>query len=298
LFNKTKIALLDQPLIQTNKRERKATQHFTIPLDKKSKIEQEINAGRGIELGEISIINKMINKYKCEDLKLLSHVCFNHRYKKTEIKKKLRQFKGFSFNADSVEFKKKQNYLENKTKAEIKVACKLLALAHQSLNKKELIECLLNYLLEPTQIEEEKSEQTVNEPIPQSNSGSDLSFESEDETFHPFFGFQFNRQNDTTDSSDSDNDTDCDCQTESINKQKETINTNLFLNNNTSTPTPNLSILNSEETSTKLNVIDLNTLNSIIKNQSNNISIRADNDNDENHLLNISSIEKKDQTNN
>nr|CAB3237321.1 protein DEK-like [Phallusia mammillata] len=107
--------LLEQPVeILKDKRERKKVARFTYddspaPSAEKKKI--EIKEGKGIKLGDHPRVEFNLNRNKGEDLRIIHKLFFGVFGDTHHCKKNIRNFSGFTFEKDSPEYEKKEDYI-------------------------------------------------------------------------------------------------------------------------------------------------------------------------------------------
>ncbi|XP_075223246.1 protein DEK-like isoform X2 [Lycorma delicatula] len=145
-----KVPLLDQPLEISGSRERKQVERFIPKEDLKSDADKkvEIPNGKGKPLGEIPRIQFQINKLKVDNLKSLHKVLFSRVGQAHTIKKNIGQFKGFEFEKDSADQKKKLSVLTKLKNADLKTLCTILDL-QKSGKHAELADRILDFLIKP-----------------------------------------------------------------------------------------------------------------------------------------------------
>ena len=89
-----------------------------------------------------------MDKADLETLRLLYRVTLGGMGKKLEVRKHLRQFNGYAFEADSAECEKKKDVMLKLTVNELKMVCGLCDV-ERSGAKEEIVERLMKFLLEP-----------------------------------------------------------------------------------------------------------------------------------------------------
>ncbi|KAM4735504.1 protein DEK isoform 1-T3 [Anableps anableps] len=117
----------------------------------KAKEKLKVADGGGDKLGDIPRANYEINRRKAEELKLLHSILFDRPGKSASIKKNLRLFNGFPFDADSQEFTKKREKMlrnSNLTNTKLKLICTVLDLEKKGTHL-DLIDRILNFLIAP-----------------------------------------------------------------------------------------------------------------------------------------------------
>ncbi|MEQ2218496.1 hypothetical protein XENOCAPTIV_003967 [Xenoophorus captivus] len=114
-------------------------------------------SGSGDKLGDIPRTNYEINKRKADELKLLHSILFDRPGKfyvlpqSASVKKNLRLFNGFPFDADSSEFTKKREKMlrnSNLNNTKLKLICTVLDLEKKGTHL-DLINRILNFLIAP-----------------------------------------------------------------------------------------------------------------------------------------------------
>lgn len=175
-----KVPLLDQPLEMSGTRERKKVQRFTEEYKVEAKeIPVEIPEGKGIQLGNISLIDANIQKVKADNLKPLHKLLFNRLGKATLVKRNIRKFNGFDFDEKSEQYAKKKQVL---LKVEVKVLKEMCSILNLKKTKKreELVEDVLNFLIKP-----EGSEEPIEKKQKRASRTSKSYSESDDEEKRP-----------------------------------------------------------------------------------------------------------------
>uniref|UniRef100_A0AAQ6IG26 Protein DEK n=1 Tax=Anabas testudineus TaxID=64144 RepID=A0AAQ6IG26_ANATE len=117
----------------------------------KQKEKLRIGDGSGDKLGDIPRINFQITKMKPADLKPLHAILFDRPGKVATLKKNLRLFNGFSFDADSEQYsKKREKLLKNShfTNTKLKVVCGVLDVEKKGTHS-DLVDRILNFLTAP-----------------------------------------------------------------------------------------------------------------------------------------------------
>ncbi|XP_030249317.1 protein DEK isoform X1 [Sparus aurata] len=117
----------------------------------KQKEKLKIGDGSGDKLGDIPRTGYQITKMKPADLKLLHAILFDRPGKIATIKKNLRLFNGFPFDADSEQFTKKREKLlksSNFTNTKLKVVCGVLDLEKKGTHT-DLVDRILTFLVAP-----------------------------------------------------------------------------------------------------------------------------------------------------
>ncbi|CAF0799614.1 unnamed protein product [Rotaria sp. Silwood1] len=163
--------LFEQPIILNGKRSRKPTLRLeiseSIPTKKELPIPQtrmsfaypeqlsgrslvatKILHGNGKPLGEIEYINYQITHGSTDALSRMRSICFGRRGNKANIRKNLREFKGFEFQRNSDEYQKHLNNLIKLKKDQLKSISNILGLPATGRNT-DHAERILNFLMEP-----------------------------------------------------------------------------------------------------------------------------------------------------
>jgi len=111
----------------------------------------KIGDGSGDKLGDIPRTGYQINKMKPADLKPLHVILFDRPGKMATIKKNLRLFNGFPFDAASGQYTKKREKLlksSNFTNSKLKVVCTVLDLEKKGTHS-DLVDRILTFLAAP-----------------------------------------------------------------------------------------------------------------------------------------------------
>uniref|UniRef100_A0A8D3B7T6 DEK proto-oncogene n=1 Tax=Scophthalmus maximus TaxID=52904 RepID=A0A8D3B7T6_SCOMX len=111
----------------------------------------KIGDGSGDKLGEIPRTSFQITKMKPADLKPLHAILFDRPGKMAMMKKNLRLFNGFPFDADSEQYNKKREKLlknSNFTNSKLKVVCGVLDLEKKGTHS-DLVDRILTFLIAP-----------------------------------------------------------------------------------------------------------------------------------------------------
>ncbi|XP_018534239.1 protein DEK isoform X2 [Lates calcarifer] len=111
----------------------------------------KIGDGSGDKLGDIPRTSFQISKMKPADLKPLHAILFDRPGKMATIKKNLRLFNGFPFDADSEQYTKKREKLlknSNFTNSKLKVVCSVLDLEKKGTHS-DLVDRILSFLIAP-----------------------------------------------------------------------------------------------------------------------------------------------------
>lgn len=117
----------------------------------KQKEKIKIGEGSGDKLGDIPRTGYQITKMKPADLKPLHVILFDRPGKMTTLKKNLRLFNGFPFDADSEQYtKKREKLLKNShfTNTKLKAVCGVLDLEKKGTHS-DLVDRILNFLIAP-----------------------------------------------------------------------------------------------------------------------------------------------------
>ncbi|CAF3509447.1 unnamed protein product [Rotaria sp. Silwood1] len=140
--------LFEQPIILNGKRSRKPTLRLEISESIPTKKELPIPQGNGKPLGEIEYINYQITHGSTDALSRMRSICFGRRGNKANIRKNLREFKGFEFQRNSDEYQKHLNNLIKLKKDQLKSISNILGLPATGRNT-DHAERILNFLMEP-----------------------------------------------------------------------------------------------------------------------------------------------------
>uniref|UniRef100_A0A3P8U2L7 Protein DEK n=1 Tax=Amphiprion percula TaxID=161767 RepID=A0A3P8U2L7_AMPPE len=111
----------------------------------------KIGDGSGDKLGDIPRTSYQITKMKPADLKPLHAILFDRPGKISTLKKNLRLFNGFPFDADSEQYNKKREKLlksSNFTNPKLKVMCSVLDLEKKGTHS-DLVDRILTFLVSP-----------------------------------------------------------------------------------------------------------------------------------------------------
>ncbi|XP_035529116.1 protein DEK, partial [Morone saxatilis] len=117
----------------------------------KQKEKLKIGDGSGDKLGDIPRTGYQISKMKPADLKPLHIILFDRPGKMATLKKNLRLFNGFPFDADSEQYaKKREKLLKNShfTNSILKVVCGVLDLEKKG-TQSDLVDRIMNFLIAP-----------------------------------------------------------------------------------------------------------------------------------------------------
>ncbi|XP_041798398.1 protein DEK [Chelmon rostratus] len=117
----------------------------------KQKEKLKIGDGSGERLGDIPRTGYQITKMKPADLKPLHAILYDRPGKMATLKKNLRLFNGFPFDADSEQYTKKREKLlknSNFTNTKLKVVCGVLDLEKKGTHS-DLVDRILTFLIAP-----------------------------------------------------------------------------------------------------------------------------------------------------
>ncbi|XP_062255838.1 protein DEK [Platichthys flesus] len=117
----------------------------------KQKEKLKIGEGSGYKLGDIPRTSFQLHKMKAADLKPLHTILFDRPGKTATIKKNLRLFNGFGFDADSEQYIKKRDKLlknSNFTNTKLKVVCCVLDLEKKGTHT-DLVDRIMTFLIAP-----------------------------------------------------------------------------------------------------------------------------------------------------
>ncbi|XP_072267732.1 protein DEK isoform X2 [Pyxicephalus adspersus] len=137
----------EKSLIVEGKREKKKVERLSLEMTVVKK-EPVITEGKGQKLHDIERIYYFLKKKKCEELRLLHRLLFNRPGTVNLVKKNIGQFNGFSFEAGSEQYKKKEDMLKKFKKSDLKNICGILDLEKSGTNV-ELVSRIMTFLLEP-----------------------------------------------------------------------------------------------------------------------------------------------------
>ncbi|KAJ8402785.1 hypothetical protein AAFF_G00364570 [Aldrovandia affinis] len=129
------------------KRQKKTVQRLDFSVVK-PKERMKIEQGRGDKLGEIVRVAYFITKMKVEDLKPLHKIIFDRPGAVASVKKNIRQFSGFLFEADSQPYTKKRERMKKFTNAVLKNMCYVLDLEKSGTHDAK-VDRILTFLLDP-----------------------------------------------------------------------------------------------------------------------------------------------------
>jgi hypothetical protein len=116
-------------------------------------------------LGEITAIDAGITNNKTEVLSTLHTICYDNPGKTNTIKKNLRKFIGFEFDADSDDYKKRLEATQKIDINKLKVTCDILKLDNKG-TKEQLGERICTFLLKP-EGDNEPEDEEPEEPEPE-----------------------------------------------------------------------------------------------------------------------------------
>jgi len=139
---------LDQSVIIEGKRSRKPTLRLELTESVSTKKELVIPQGNGTPLGEIEYINYQIAHASTDALSRMRQICFGRRGTKATVRKNLREFKGFDFDSQSVDYKKHLANLTKLKKEQLRSLSAILGLSSSGRNT-DLAEKILNFLMKP-----------------------------------------------------------------------------------------------------------------------------------------------------
>ncbi|KAG7470004.1 hypothetical protein MATL_G00134710 [Megalops atlanticus] len=129
------------------KRQKKTVQRLDFQASK-PKERLKIEQGKGEKLGEIVRVAYFIGKMKVDDLKPLHKILFDRPGAAASVKKNLRQFSGFSFEANSETYMKKMERMKRFTNSVLKNICSVLDLERSGTHDAK-VERILTFLLDP-----------------------------------------------------------------------------------------------------------------------------------------------------
>ncbi|XP_039974648.1 protein DEK isoform X2 [Xiphias gladius] len=146
--SRTKIPVVGE--ILEGKRAKKTVERLDFQAPKQME-KLKIGDGSGDKLGDIPRTSFQITKMKPADLKPLHAILFDRPGKMATIKKNLRLFNGFPFDADSEQYTKKREKLlknSNFTNTKLKVVCGVLDLEKKGTHT-DLVDRILSFLIAP-----------------------------------------------------------------------------------------------------------------------------------------------------
>ncbi|KAK9514424.1 hypothetical protein VZT92_027892 [Zoarces viviparus] len=136
--------------IVEGKRAKKTVERLDLqPPKQKEKL--RIGDGSGDKLGDIPRTGHQITKMKAVDLRPLHAILFDRPGKMATLKKNMRLFNGFPFDADSEHYTKKREKLlknSNFTNPKLKVVCGVLDLEKKGTHS-DLVDRILTFLIAP-----------------------------------------------------------------------------------------------------------------------------------------------------
>lgn len=119
--------VLDAPLVQEGKRQRKKTvEVYSVPTPEKKKEEFKVEAGPGTELGEIPNVKTQLESHKGADLKDVHQLLFGKLGKEKEVKRHIRAFSGFPDTLDEAKKTKRKEALNAKFVPQLQFFAKVL----------------------------------------------------------------------------------------------------------------------------------------------------------------------------
>ncbi|RDD46222.1 Protein DEK [Trichoplax sp. H2] len=147
--NTKHLGIYDKPLIQEGARVRKTTDrlHLKIPVKVKTKI--DFSTGKGERLGDISQIETAVTGSKADTLKPLHRLLFGRPGSATEVKRNIRDFRGFNFDTTSDEYQTKEKMLSKMTSSDLRNLCGIICV-QRGASKVEMIEHIMEFLLVPS----------------------------------------------------------------------------------------------------------------------------------------------------
>ncbi|XP_023652275.2 protein DEK [Paramormyrops kingsleyae] len=129
------------------KREKKSVQRLDLQIGKPAE-PLKIEEGRGMKLGYIEHVAYYIGRTKADELKPLHKILFNRPGAVASLKKNIRQFSGFSFEASSDPYNKKRDVIKRLTLAGLKNICTILDLETSGTHD-VVVDRILTFLLNP-----------------------------------------------------------------------------------------------------------------------------------------------------
>ncbi|XP_051576310.1 protein DEK isoform X2 [Myxocyprinus asiaticus] len=136
--------------ILEGKREKKGVQRLSATLTSKPKEKFKIEStGQGAKLGDIARVNHSIGKLKAPLLKPLHKILYDRPGAASSLRKNLRLFNGFPFEADSDLYNKKKEKVTRLPKSLLRTICQTLDL-ERSGTQIVLVERIMNFLVCPT----------------------------------------------------------------------------------------------------------------------------------------------------
>lgn len=143
---------LEKPVeILTTKRERKSSDFFHLKesAPEREVLEPDFSQGKGTAFGEIPYINWKITNADTEDLAVLHKLLYKKPGKHHLIKKNIRSFCGYPFEANSKQYSYVNNIAYRLVLPGLKWISGLMGLDTSSKDKDELRTALLDFLMEP-----------------------------------------------------------------------------------------------------------------------------------------------------
>jgi len=141
--------LFEAPLVVEGKRPRHSVERLTTTHQStgpQKKVTE--STGTGITLGEIEYVATLINTHKSDSLKALHRVLFNRPGTASMVKKNIRIFNGFSFDANSPEYEKKLGQLTKLSMAELKLIRSVIGV-ESATQKSDLVKHIIDFLMKP-----------------------------------------------------------------------------------------------------------------------------------------------------
>lgn len=129
------------------KRAKKTVERLDMQVPKKA-VKLSFGEGSGEKLGDIPRVGLQLNKMKPDNLVPLHSLLFDRRGKASMIKKNIRLFNGFTFDAESEQFNKKRDKLTKNTKSKLMVMCGVLDLEKKG-SHADLVDKIMAFLMEP-----------------------------------------------------------------------------------------------------------------------------------------------------
>lgn len=163
--------LFEQPVILEGKRSRKPTLRLELSDLTRTKKELSIPQGFGKPLGTIEYINYRITHASTDALSRMRSICFGRRRVSANIRKNLREFRGFEFPRHSDEYHKHLSTLTKLKKDQLRSISDILGLPSAGRNT-EHAERILNFLIEPVddgrRLPEKKSSTSTSKKLKES----------------------------------------------------------------------------------------------------------------------------------
>ncbi|XP_030637035.1 protein DEK [Chanos chanos] len=139
---------IHQGEIIEGKREKKLVQRLDVQMGK-PKERLKIESGRGDKLGDIARVNHHIGKLKAPQLKPLHKILYDRPGAMSSMRKNLRLFSGFTFEADSELYLKKKEKLMRFTNLQLRTICQILDLERGG-KRDILVDRIIHFLMCPT----------------------------------------------------------------------------------------------------------------------------------------------------